>query len=452
LIANPSAGLVVLLTAAVILGGGGVGAGLLNLAVQLLAIALLALHSDRLLDWLEHGPRPLVWLLGLSLSLPLLQSIPLPPAIWQALPGRELVAESFSLIGAEDAWFPLSVDVARTLTAALSLLPAIAIVVLAHGMDRRQGARALIALGALGMLNIALGLVQMSTANRLGNIHVETDIARVYGTFANYSTSALFLNVALIGLVAGIRCSGRERALYWVAAAAVPVFAIATVLTRSRSGTVLLVAALIASAVAWFWKPGGAKGASGAAAGGRARGVLLPFALLLCIPVGAVLLGTSEQARATFQRFSLDGDNRTPIWRDAAQAVGRYFPVGSGTGTFDEVFQVDESLEVVAQTKTGRAHSDWLEVLSDSGVAGGALALAWLIYLAMAAWRARTMSDAPLRIACASGLALVILQSAADFPLRNQAFLCVAALLVSLLCRPRNPDGCQVQPARAGID
>ena len=74
-------------------------------------------------------------------------------------------------------------------------------------------------------------------------------------------------------------------------------------------------------------------------------------------------------------------DARLYLWDDAVYAAERYFPVGSGMGTFDDVFQIDESLENMSVKRAGRAHNDYLEVAIEAGLPGIILIGAWLALL-----------------------------------------------------------------------
>ena len=116
-----------LLGIAIILGGGGVRYALMNAAVQLAALALLAVRPACVRTFWQAAPTGLRILLIATLALPAIQLVPLPPALWQALPGRDLVAESLALAGSPGLWMPLSLDPGRTLVALVGLTaPAIA--------------------------------------------------------------------------------------------------------------------------------------------------------------------------------------------------------------------------------------------------------------------------------------------------------------------------------------
>lgn len=108
---------------AMVFGGGGSPSAAAEIIVQLaFGIALLAwIWWARAEDEAAGPARMLVWLGLAILALPILQLVPLPPAIWPSLPGRELVGASLAIIGVQEAWHALSVAPWRTLSALLAM-------------------------------------------------------------------------------------------------------------------------------------------------------------------------------------------------------------------------------------------------------------------------------------------------------------------------------------------
>lgn len=419
-----------LLAIAVIFGGGGVGAGFFNLTVQLAAIAILAFSLPALTAFLRDGPRGLVLLVFATILLPVVQLIPLPPAIWTQLPGRELVSEGLELVGAQDRWFPLSVDTNRTTVAILALLPPLAILVLSWKMDGAVARRAAMLVVALGLASVLLGALQLYSGNAVGNWFPGGRPDELYGTFANHNSTGLFLVIALTVLI-GLPLGRRNPAASLAGRIAMGVIlAVGVVLTQSRSSSTLLAAPGIFLLFRVWW---GAK----AIGSGREK-LLLPILIGTAVVLGAgAMLVANQKVQQTVERFSDLSDARPEIWDDSWAGIKRYWPVGSGTGTFDEVFQVDESLEYLDRGRAGRAHNEYLEVALESGVTGLLLVGAWLAWFLRGCIGALRPSVSPGRIAAAAALACIVLQSVLDYPLRNQALLCIAALLAVLLARPR---------------
>lgn len=159
------------------------------------------------------------------------------------------------------------------------------------------------------------------------------------------------------------------------------------------------------------------------------------LAVLFAVAVAALLVLTSGQARTSMERFGGTDGMRAEMREDALFAAQRYWPVGAGMGTFDEVFQVDESLEYVTPRKAGRAHMDYYELALEAGLAGLALLAGWFAWAGFASWRAIATPNAWPARAAALALAAIATQSLVAYPLRNQAMLCVAAFAIVLLAR-----------------
>ena len=432
--ASPAGQVQVLLGLAIALGGGGVGYGLRNLAVQLAAILLLLLQRELVWRFVREAPRVLAALVLLTLALPLVQLVPLPAGMWQQLPGREPVVSAFAIAGIPaDSWFPISLDRGRTLTAFLGLLAPAAIVAVGANLGREDKAAIarFAALAALAALMV--GIFQLSTANTaalLFPIIAKPDV--MYASFANRNSTAALFVLALL-LLAGAPW-WKSRAALLVATVGGALLALGAVLTQSRSGMVLLVLALgfagLRAVMAALVRRKGGDGAP--------RPVWIA-ALLVAVLIAAAALASAAfggRAADSIDRFGDTETDRPEMWEDAAFAAREYWPVGSGMGTFDEVFQLHESLEYITPRRAGRAHSDWLEIVVEAGAFGIALVLGWLLWCGWAALRA----PAHWRwtaLGAGTGVLALALQSLLDYPLRSQTLLCVAAVLVVLLAQRR---------------
>lgn len=418
-----------LLIVAAVLGGGGVAYGLSNLVVQLLAVGLLALNYSAVRDFFRGGPVSLVALVVVSLAVPLIQILPLPPSAWTALPGREAVAESLAAAGAT-GWFALSVDSARTFVAFIGLLAPLAVVVLGWRCADNGLARAVQVVIVLGLLNVVLGSIQVLGGGS-GILYVENEMPGVlFGFFANRNSTAIYLVCCLI-LMATLPPS-RPLSLSGLAKFSTALLlGVGVVLTQSRTGLVLLAipltlyAAHFASVRSATAKPETARQ--------PARRMLLIGAVALVAIAAFATMSSSTRLDTVLARFEKTEDQRTLIWDDAHYAAQRFWPIGAGMATFDEVFQVDESLENISPRRAGRAHNDYLELAIEAGAIGLALLSAWVLWVLIAAVRAMAT---PQRWPALSGAGILLaigLQSVLDYPLRNQTMLCLAALAIALL-------------------
>lgn len=425
---SPGFALAILLIAAILLGGGGAGFGLLNLAVQATALLLIAFHFETIRDFwrgLDYFGRILMLV---TVLLPVLQAIPLPPAIWTQLPGRDLVLESYTAISSEDKWFSFSIDPRRTLLAASGLIAPIIALILASRLENDRSTRALEIVVGLAAASLAIGAIQLLSGNEVLSWYPNRDNDELYGFFANHNATGLFFVVALCCLASlPIEKFGRQfgSIVYWGLALAL---ILGTILTQSRSSTALL----IVPCLFFIWVQIRSTKA-------RSRSFLIRgFAMVGIATAGAALLIFSNSKLAqTWTRFDDLEDMRPGIWQDTLAAIDHFWPLGSGMGTYRDAFEIFESLENINPLTAGRAHNDYLELALEAGVVGLGLLLVWLVFIARLYFRARNGTGGRpsdlVPTACMVSFGAIALQSAIDYPLRNQALLCVAAALLGTL-------------------
>ncbi|OYX61958.1 MAG: hypothetical protein B7Y89_10805 [Novosphingobium sp. 32-60-15] len=424
----------ILLILAALFGGGGSGFGLSNLAVQLAALTILALNYDAVHNFLAAAPRAFIALVIATLALPLLQLVPLPPAIWSALPGRQLVAEAYSFADGP-GWSPFTVNPARTLVAFISLIAPFTILAICCSLNEQDRTRVLGLIVGLGLLNLVPGIVEVLGGDGQSLLYPANKMPGVmFGLFANRNSTGLFLVCCLI-LLAALPTIKRSALGTLSRLLLATLLTLGVVLTQSRSSIALLI---LPAGVAIIRAISAHKSSvpqklpmtlRAIFAAGLAGVILLSIAPLL----GETRLGTIAD------RFEQGDGQRSLIWEDGRFAAERYWPLGAGMGTFDEVFQVDESLEYISPRRAGRAHNDYLELAIEAGALGMALAFGWALWIIFAAWRALATPQQWPAIAGTGILVAIALQSLLDFPLRNQTMLCIAAFAL-LLIIPQRKD------------
>lgn len=427
--------LLAVLLFAVAFGGGGSKYGLANLIVQLAALTALAFHREAFFNFWKSAPLLLRVLIALSIALPLAYVIPLPPSVWQNMPGRELVAQSFGLVG-EPGWAALSVDPIRTMLALSALVVPLAVVTIGWRASRDSLILAGWLIVGLALVNFALGIPQVLSNSEVGVLYPENPMPGVlFGTFANRNSTGLFL-VSALSLASFLPVPPRFHSIALPLRIGIMLFLIvAILLTRSRTALVLAALPLGLLALQMLLerlnrRPGAKSTGAKAALFG-----LIPIALVLVVIAGLAAAAPGRIGDVA-DRFTSGGeDARSYIWEDAAYAADRYWPVGSGTGTFDDVFQIDESLENMTLRKAGRAHNDYLELAIETGLPGLALAAFWLCLIGWLCWRARTEPHRWIAWSGGAILAVVALQSITDYPLRNMSMLAVAGFALCLLGR-----------------
>ncbi|PEQ10468.1 hypothetical protein B2G71_22180 [Novosphingobium sp. PC22D] len=436
-LSEPFHHLIALLLITLVFGGGGAGEGLNNLVVQLSALLVAALNRDAFIRFYRKAPRTLVWLVIASVALPLVQLVPMPPAIWSRLPGREILTEAMELSGGA-GWYPISLNWGRTLTAFVGTLAPLTVLVLCHGLDSRRMDR------LIAFLVIAACAIML-----FGSLHVISGLGDLYsdqmsmngvlfGTFADRIAASIFF-VSILLLLIAMPWHGVSAMGILVRLCAALLLFTGTILTQSRSG----MAALLVPLAFLAWRALALLG-SRVTAGKAAqinKGLLAGAVVgIVALALGAALILSSGRAQVSLDRFDNGDGGRSDLRDDATVAAITFWPVGSGMGTFEDVYQTNEALDHVKTRLVGRAHMDYLELAVEAGAIGIFLLLVWIYWFVGAAWRALgSPPDWPARAAIGI-VACIAAQSLVAYPLRNQIMLCLTAITVVLLSRPKAKD------------
>lgn len=253
------------------------------------------------------------------------------------------------------------------------------------------------------------------------------------GFFANRNSTADFI---LVALIASATLAWRSRhlassPLLFVAVLAAMDLALLTglFLTGSRTGIVLAPLVLIAQFL--ILRRGSRKHVLALVAGS----VLVAIASA----VSFTALRNTRAVAIVVERFTLEGEFRPELWRDAVFALTQYWPFGTGQGTFVPVLIAAERLEVVDPTVPNRAHNDFLELAIEGGLPG-MIALALIGMILFRATRA-TWGDAgpdtKVQVAFSiTTLVVLALHSLVDYPLRSMALAGLAAVAAGMLFPP----------------
>lgn len=415
-----------------VLGGGGSPNPLSELALQAICAALFLVYLA-----LERQapskpwPGQLLPIVGIVLALPVLQLVPLPPALWHALPGRALEQAALAQIGAADSWRAFSIAPHLTLASLLAILPPamLALLVARQSQPGRRTVLAVIALVALA--SAVLGAAQMAGPGDAFRLYPQTSLGWLSGFHANRNAAA---DVLLIGaLAAGAWFAGRprrgtgDRPAIFLFAGVLFVLLVALLFTGSRAGIALL--ALVVPSLALMpmlhGKPAARKIALFAAIAGVA--ILLAGLALVNARLGLVAA-----------RFGMVQDYRLGLWQDSWTAMLAYWPWGSGVGTFVPAFLPHESLAAIDPTLPNRAHNEFLELAIEAGVAG-LLALAVvgaaILRLFVRSWRDPDQPRATTFFAL-QGFILIAVHGFVDYPLRNMAVASLAGIALGMLVPP----------------
>jgi O-antigen ligase len=376
--------------------------------------------------------QPVLIFLLLALALPVLQLVPLPPAIWQALPGRALFTEAATALGEAEPWRPIAIVPSATLNAAASLVVPFTILILIGGL--RESERSWLPTVLLGLVatSTLLALLQFS-GSRFNNPLINDTVGQISASFANRNHLALFLAFGCLLAPAWAFLKSPQSVFRMVAGLGMLVFFTLMILaTGSRAGLVLVAISLVvgplmvrhAIAKALRRYP---RWVLPAVVGGSAVTLLL-----------AVLTAISSNRAVSINRvFAASGgeDMRGRALPTVLNMVSEYFPVGSGLGGFDPIFRIHEPMSLLKLTYFNHAHNDVLEVVLDAGLAGALLlasAILWWVFASVRAWRGG--SDALLARLGSTMIGLTIVASLFDYPARTPMIMAMLTIAASWLC------------------
>lgn len=434
------------LVATFLLGGGARGdiASLVllrPLAVLVCGYALMTLDRANL-----AAHRGLVAWFAAVVALVLAHLVPLPPAVWHALPGRTLLVAVDVATGHGGAWRPLAIVPDDAFNALYSLAVPAAVLLLGIQLPQQDRNRLLPWLIGLGIASGLLGLLQaIGPAQGALYFYKITNPGAPVGLFSNRNHAALFLACLAPLAAAWLLDSPGDRRRLIVGLGATAVLAPLAIAGGSRAGLVVAAIGLAGAGMLLY---------HGKFTGGDRRLVTraasAAAAVLVVLSAALVFFARS----ASVDRLLADeqgGDLRFRAWPVVMDLARDFFPLGSGAGSFVTAFQIREPLDLLKPTYFNHAHNDLLELYVTTGVPGLILlgvAVAGFAFATWAAWRkepaARGAGGVDARqvrtLARTASLILVLiaLASLVDYPLRTPS-IAAFAMLQWLWLRPR-PD------------
>ena len=400
------------------------GAGVLFL--QLASLPCIAWVAwQRLQGQSPAWPWPWTALVVALLAIPLLQILPVPAALAGWGEGRAALQADLAEFGAPAAG-RISLAPDATLAALYMLLPALAVFGLTLALPRRgQQVLAWVIVG-LAMASLLLGVVLLGSPAESPLNPWPHSGPSIRGFMANPNHQATLLLVAAVLAgswlaAAPARRADGERTHAGAVAAAIAVVVMAVValpLTGSRAGGVLLILAA-ATVVAMGRVSARRLGKRGMALLGATAAVAAfgLFAALRWMRVDAV-----DEMRATLRDHTLD-------------LASAHAPLGSGMGSFVQVFEQSTGGELSVHGYINHAHSEYAQWLLEAGLP--ALVAMALCAIALAA-SARALWRLPAHLRSPGLPALIALlailgHSLVDYPLRTPALLVIAAALAGML-------------------
>lgn len=422
--------------------GGGLASwniGYMILAAATAVVAILLAWQDGLqclarLPWTAR-----LGLIGIAV-VPLLQIIPLPPALWHALPGAALRRDTLMLVGMDGTWQPLSLEPGSTALVAILAIGFVALTSAFLRLDDQQFRRILLLASVIVAVNIAIGLLQV-VSNGQPRFHALGLTSTLLGFFANKNHMAIVLacSILIFGLVVARDMFGRSH-VRGVVIGYIVLAMVCLVTTNSRAGLVfgaiacLVVLADLGRGIAKRWW-------------------ILTAALFLLLVV-AVL--SSEAFHVVSSRVGeTDSDLRWKFSVWSWPLAQQFWLSGSGLGSFTTVYATREHVAWLMPIYVNAVHDDYLQLVIEAGVPGLIVLalLAAAVVGGVLAWRRLPRRDVQWRegLLGLTMIALFALHSSVDYPLRRPAAWVFLALAFAALFRirraTRGAAGAQADPA-----
>jgi O-antigen ligase len=426
-----------------VLGGASAGGAVANGLLQLTAIGLMAWAIlDSRAAPLSPAARRLAGLGLCLIALIAIQLLPLPPALWQILPGHDVVTEGYRLMKMPMPWLPISLSPAATVSSALGLLPAVATALLVSRMPASGIDILRLLVPMVAVLSVLLGLAQLVGGPESPlYFYDKTNKGLPVGFFANVNHQATLLLMAFPFLAAlearsrnsrGARATEAGRRL--LLGSVVTLLAIGIVITGSVAAYVMAIPVAVGS---WILIQRD-----------RSAGVSLALAaVVIGVTAGAILLAAFSPVALNLGTSFGGPLSRPAIYATMVDAIPNYLLFGSGVGSFPLVFPMFEDPAQVTRIYANHAHNDYLELILETGLPGLLLlaaSLFWWGRRAVLVWRGRG-NRIFLERAAAIASAVVLIHSLVDYPARTAAIMSLFAACLAILAVP-------VPPARERVE
>ena len=401
------------------------------LSVIVCALGLMTLRREHL----EGRGLLLGWAAAIFM-LTLLHLLPLPPAIWQSLAGRQDMVDVEKISGLSQIWRPLTLTPINGLHALNSLFVPLAVILLGAQLTRNELFALLPVVIGLTTLSGLLGVLQVIGDPKSSlYFYAITNNGSAVGFFANRNHAATLLAL-LFPMLAIFASSAKNEAdatrMRRVIAPAIAIVLVPLILvTGSRSGLASALIGLVAAAMLYRQpsyrhngqreKPDRFKAYAGVAGLG-----------LITLAFITYFFARAEAIERLLKKSS-GVDDRTDFWTASIDLLYKYLAWGSGSGSFADAYRVVEPNRLLDTTYLNRAHNDWLETAITFGLPGIIILLAMLLGFSVRGHRLRRGANGITRAVVFGRLALVMMAmigiaSLADYPLRTPIIMGIFAL------------------------
>lgn len=418
--------------------GGSVQGAWSNMLLQLTGIAIIAWAAiDQTQEPLLSPARQFLGIAMLAIAVIAVQLIPLPPSSWPMLGGRAALADGYAVLGMPVPSFPLSLTPYASLAALFTLIPPLAMFCAIVRLRAYSVTALSIALLAGTIAGILLGALQVTSADGVTSrwyLYEETNTGLATGFFANANHMATLLVMTLpflAALLASARGANMRRysALLALVSGSAVVIIVGLVLNRSLAGYVLALPVLAASALILM-----------PAKSAFRRWAILIGALMTLVAVAALVTSSIRPGGTLNKDASTSVQSRQEILATTLSALQDFALLGSGVGSFRDVYPMYEDPDRVTTVYVNHAHNDYAELVLETGVPGMIVLALFFLWWSGAVSRAWSFVAAdPYARAASIASAAVLIHSFVDFPLRTAAISATFAMCLALLADHRAP-------------
>ena len=327
---------------------------------------------------------------------------------------------------------PITLSPAATLNSFLAMLPAFALFTATLTLSAGDRRKLVVALLGLGLCSVVLGLAQISQGPESSLYFLkDSNFNSAVGLFANRNHFAALLFCCMpfasawtIWLVRSGTVNGFAATLGSIFIYGILILGLAV--AGSRAGIFLAMLAMF-SAVFLAWGRSSSK-----SSGVASKAVILAGVIGMMVVIEFGLIGIMRFV----QQDAID-QKRLEIARTSLRIGADMAPLGSGLGTFVPVYGMYETPQTLGAGLINYAHNDWLQLWLEGGIGAAVLlGLFCLWYFARTVhvwrWGGNTLDDLLPR-AASLVVALLLIHSLVDYPLRSTALMCVFALACGLM-------------------
>jgi hypothetical protein len=402
-------------------------------------------------DW-RRIRAPLAILLVLAAWIAI-QLVPLPPALWQALPGRSIIVAIDNVLGQSGIWRPISLTPSDSWNSLLAMTVPLAALLIVARADSEDYPRLLEILILLAFTSALLGFIQiLSGVGSTVYLYRITNADAMVGLFANRNHHAFFQAFAALFAATLLRDElmrkNQQRSIQIVLALAFALFIVMTLFIGSRAGLVLgFVAFVVGYAMitrAWRNRPIGRYGTPRVPVKSRASLVKIWLPPIL---LGGVLVTLIRAADRSTSISRLEGrlvadDLRVLAWPTVQDMIQTFWITGGGFGSFPDLYKVFEPDRLLQPSYFNHAHNDWAELVITGGLPFILIVLVGLFWVGRKV-RGRGFRNlfhghrGDYRLPLLIVILLLAAASVVDYPLRVPSLQVLAVMVVVLLCCPR---------------